>query len=238
MPKTLASRLSLGTAIGALFIAAVTALVLWGPVRSAGDPPAQIPPKVVVIGDSYTGGSGQGGVGPSGWPEVSWSELRNEGLALTPDVSGSGGSGYVTRGIDGTTLPDAAARLVSPDDSVVVYFGGLNDNGVDPVLVRDAARQTFAATRATAPCARLVVIGPAWPNAAPAPTILGVNDVLRDEAIQAGAVFVNPLAERWFGDDPSLIGADSVHPNDAGHQYIAQRVEPVLRDVLRSGPAC
>ena len=43
-----------------------------------------------------------------------------------------------------------------------------------------------------------------------------MRDILRAEAAVIGAKFVDPLAERWLWDDPSLIGADWIHPNRAG----------------------
>ena len=42
----------------------------------------------------------------------------------------------------------------------------------------------------------------------------------------AGAAFVDPIAERWFVGQPGLIGADGVHPTDAGHEYMADKIAP------------
>jgi lysophospholipase L1-like esterase len=47
-----------------------------------------------------------------------------------------------------------------------------------------------------------------------------------------GATFVDPIAEHWFVGRPDLIGADGVHPNDAGHQYMADRIAPLIRTQL------
>jgi lysophospholipase L1-like esterase len=45
--------------------------------------------------------------------------------------------------------------------------------------------------------------------------------------------FVDPLADGWMVDDPSkTIGADGLHPTDAGQRELAQRIEPVLAALL------
>jgi len=43
-----------------------------------------------------------------------------------------------------------------------------------------------------------------------------------------GAAFVDPIAEGWFVGRPDLIGADGVHPTDAGHLYMAERIAPQI----------
>ena len=45
-------------------------------------------------------------------------------------------------------------------------------------------------------------------------------------------MFVDPLAEGWFVGRPDLIGADGVHPNDAGHAYLAEKIAPLIRSQL------
>ena len=54
------------------------------------------------------------------------------------------------------------------------------------------------------------------------------RDILRDQARQVGATFVDPIAERWFFDNPELIGADGIHPTDAGHAYMADKIAPLI----------
>ncbi|CFS38985.1 Conserved protein of uncharacterised function%2C possibly exported [Mycobacterium tuberculosis] len=41
-------------------------------------------------------------------------------------------------------------------------------------------------------------------------------------------MFVDPIADHWFVDRPELIGADGVHPNDAGHEYLADKIAPLI----------
>ncbi len=62
--------------------------------------------------------------------------------------------------------------------------------------------------------------------------ILQIRDALATVARASGATFVDPLAERWFVDRPDLIAVDGVHPNDAGHAYLAQRIAPLIAAAL------
>ncbi len=99
------------------------------------------------------------------------------------------------------------------------FFGGGNDWAVPAKKLAAAVRATFAATRATAPKAKLLVIGPpwqCWSGQTPPLERLAVRDVLRDQAMAVGAVWVDPITEGWLADTPELIGSDGVHPTDAG----------------------
>ena len=48
--------------------------------------------------------------------------------------------------------------------------------------------------------------------------MLQVCDILRDQALGAGAPFVDPLAEHRIADAPQFIGADRVHLTDCPPQ--------------------
>ena len=204
--------------------------------------PAPVPPaaarvsvvrNVVVIGDSYTGGSREGGIGPSNWTMLVWNSLEANGIDVNAEVSGRGGSGYVQRGIDGTVFGEEASRLVRPDDDLIVFFGSINDIEQSIESVSGAASAAFGQAHATAPKARIVVIAPVWPHPGGAPAeILRIRDVLADGAKQVGAAFVDPIAQGWLTNTPDLIGADNVHPNDAGHAFLAQQIGPHLRAAL------
>lgn len=193
---------------------------------------APAPAKVVVIGDSYTQGTPQGGNGDASWASLSWRQLRNEGAQIAPTVEASGGSGYVTAGTADTNFADNVNSAVSADDDVVIVFGGSNDVTVPSDVEARAIRGTLAMIRKKAPRARLIVVGPVQPGAEDDPDLIAVSQAIRREADVAGATFVDPIAERWFVDDPELIGEDGVHPTDAGHRAMADHLLPVLRAVL------
>ena len=183
---------------------------------------------VAVIGDSYTTGSDQGGNGPKGWTSRVWQTLSREGYQIAPDVAAEGGAGYGVRGNHGSIFEDLTPRAVRPDDSLVVFFGSRNDQGVDPVALAQVVHDTLDLAQRTAPSARLLVIGPPWPTADVPDSVLQIRDVLYAAARADGATWIDPIAERWFLDKPELIGKDGVHPTDAGHVYMSQKIAPLI----------
>ena len=184
---------------------------------------------VAVIGDSYTTGIDEGGLGPNSWTTHAWQTLGARGLRIAADVSAEGKAGYAVPGDHGSVFEDLTARAVKPDDVLVVFFGSRNDQDVDPGLLTERARNAFVLARRFAPSARLLVIGPPWPTADVPGSMLMIRDVLNATARAAGAAFVDPIGDRWFVDRPDLIGPDGVHPNDAGHEYLAGKIAPLIR---------
>jgi lysophospholipase L1-like esterase len=191
---------------------------------------------VAVIGDSYTNGTDEGGLGSKAWTAQAWQTLAHQGVQVAADVASEGRAGYGVRGDHGNLFEDLAARAVKPDDVLVVFFGSRNDQGIDLALLAQMASDTLELARRTAPSARLMVIGPPWPTADVPFSVLQIRDILNIKARGAGAAFVDPLAERWFVGKPDLIGADGVHPNDAGHTYLADKIAPLIRAQLSRRP--
>jgi hypothetical protein len=153
-------------------------------------------------------------------------------VPIAADVAAEGGAGYGVPGDHGSVFGDLTARAVKPDDALVVFFGSRNDQGVDLGLLADRAFADFDVARHIAPSARLLVIGPPWPTADVPDSVLQIRDVLNAAARGVGAAFVDPIGDRWFVDRPDLIGPDGVHPNDAGHAYLADKIVPLIRTQL------
>ena len=188
--------------------------------------------RIAVIGDSYTTGTDEGGLGPKAWTARAWRTLAHQGVQVAADVASEGRAGYGVRGDRGSLFGDLTARAVKPDDVLVVFFGSRNDQGVDPGLLAEMVHDSFDLARRTAPSARLLVIGPPWPTADVPNAVLLIRDILNAAARAAGATFVDPLTDRWFVGRPELIGADGVHPTDAGHAYMADKIAPLIRAQL------
>ncbi|ULE33629.1 SGNH/GDSL hydrolase family protein [Mycobacterium sp. IDR2000157661] len=182
--------------------------------------PVPVPKKVVLIGD-YTAETNAGGSGPRNWTALVGLALQtNQPTQVVRD--NAEGSGYVAAGAYNQTYLDAAKVLVKPDVSVVVIFGSRFDMYAAPDAVKNAALATYAAVREEAPDAVLLVVGPTWPGDQPPPALLNTRDMVRDAANEAGAVFVDPIEQGWFADDPGkLMAPDNIHPTDAGHERIA-----------------
>lgn len=191
-------------------------------------PLSSSPIHIAVIGDSYTTGSDEGGRGAAGWTERAWQILAGRGAHLRADVAAEGGAGYGVRGNRGGLFRDLTQRAVQPDDALVVFFGSRNDQDVDPGELTGMITDTLGLARRVTPSARLLVIGPPWPTADVPDNVLRIRDILNGQARAAGAEFVDPLAEGWFVGRPDLIGADGVHPTDAGHAYMADKITPLI----------
>lgn len=188
---------------------------------------------VAVVGDSYTTGTDLGGEGRSSWTARAWEMLARHGVRIAADVAAEGKAGYGAPGDHGSVFEDLTARAAKPGDVLVVFFGSRNDQGVEPTVLAQKARDTFDLARRFAPSARFLVIGPPWPTPdVPAP-VLQIRDVLFGAARDVGAVWVDPIFEHWFLDKPGLIGPDGVHPNDAGHAYLAEKIAPLIDAQLR-----
>jgi hypothetical protein len=188
--------------------------------------------RIAVVGDSYTNGTAIGGQGVHAWPTLAWKTLARRGVQVSADVAAEGRAGYGVRGDQGNLFGDLTPRAVKPDDALVVFYGSRNDQGVDPNALGGEMFNAFSLAHDIAPNARLLVIGPPWPTADPPQAVLQVRDVLGFQAMLAGATFIDPIAAGWFVDRPDLIGKDGVHPTDAGHAYMADKIAPLIGDQL------
>lgn len=190
--------------------------------------------RITVIGDSYTQGSSQGGTGSARWPVVADLLLRDAGWSTQLTVAAEGGAGYVQGGaVSELDFAGLAAGAVTADDDLVVVMGSRNDLAYSADDVRSAADAVLASIRATAPTARLVVVGPPWVDDAPPQELLDIRDTLSEAAGLVGARFVDPLTDAWFaGESAGLIGADGVHPTTVGHRHMADLMLPVLTEEL------
>ena len=183
---------------------------------------------VDIVGDSYTSGTSAGGEGASNWVRRANAEL---GDTVNLIARASEGAGYVTAGRQGQTFADLSNGLVDDDPSVILVFGSRYDLP-SWNKVGDAAQSTLASIRKQVPSARIVVVSPPWVNAAPPPELVAIKNELRQQATSLGADFVDTLAEGWFFKRTQLIGGDGVSPTDAGHQYLADKMIPIIKAAL------
>jgi hypothetical protein len=184
--------------------------------------------RIAIVGDSYTNGTAIGGLGLNAWPTRAWKTLAQQGQPVVADVAAEGRAGYGVHGDQGNEFGDLTPRAVKPDDALVVFYGSRNDQVVDPNVLGGLVFDAFSMAHRIAPGARLLVIGPPWPTADVPPAVLRIRDVLAFQSLLAGATFVDPIAQRWFVDRPDLIGRDGVHPTDAGHVYMADKIAPLI----------
>lgn len=199
------------------------------PAEAAATTTAPEPARVLVVGDSYTGGSAEGGTGARGWPALVDGQLDEVAITTTA----AGGSGYVNLGPGGTTFADLTEAAPDGEYELVVFFGSRND---DPASgdITAAVGDALGIAAQRWPEARLLVIGPPWVDGEPPTSILENRDEVQAAAQERGARFVDPLSgDGWFGGTFSqLIGEDGVHPTDEGHARMAALIAPVVAEAL------
>lgn len=200
------------------------------PVSVAASPsvaPEAATPTLVFLGD-FTDGSNEGGEGDRNWTSLIGQQINaSTPVRVVADSSG-GGAGYVVRG-SSPTFADQVRRLVTADARVVVVSGSRSDVVASPVDVTAEALKTFALVHELAPRANLIVVGPTWGANEPSEQVLRIRDAVRDAAAVSLGFFVDPIQDGWFTSGlPGLIGADSVHPTDAGNAHIAELMEPIV----------
>jgi lysophospholipase L1-like esterase len=178
----------------------------------------------VYLGDSFTSGWNGAGLGARGWPRLvgmaqDWQTVN---LAVA-------GTGFINPGWTGQPIGSRVAEAIRHHPDVIVLAGGHNDSRWPASATADAADAAIDRLRAGAPDALLVIVAPIWQNGSPPRRCLDLRDRLRRKAASVGAVFIDPLAGGWFsGPSHRLIGPDGLHPTDAGHRYIADRVQAAL----------
>lgn len=210
-----------------IVIAALAAT--WGLIQpdiEHTEPPGNT--VVTYLGNSFTGGSLMDSGPNSRWPAIVSKQLDLSDVVITSD-----GSGYVTRGVGFATYGDLADDV--PEDSAAVVVLGSDDDANKPYAkIKAAVLATFGVIRARAPHARILAIATFWISKHPPQGIITSRDAVRDAAEQAGVTFADPIAGRWMVDDPSkTIGADGLHPTDAGQKELAEHIEPLLAELLK-----
>lgn len=200
---------------------------------SIAPPRLSEPVSVVFVGDSYVEGAKAGGNGSANWTRVLANRYYKKHTPLEITNSGRGSSGYVKLGIAGTNFQSEAERVVTSSAQVVVFFGSRNDAGLD---VYPAATETYAMVRRAAPNAKLLVVGPQWVGTDVPPAVRSVSDRVRQAANEAGAIYVDPIAEGWFTGESEAFITDGIHPNDEGHRWIADQIEPQFEVTYKAVP--
>lgn len=167
------------------------------------------------LGDSYTTGVG------ASTPALRWTTLVAQKEGWGEANFGEAGSGYITKGFDGTSYLRRVQEVIDVRPDIVVVAGGQNDLASNGDV--DAAVQaTLELLREGLPVAKMYVVGPTWAQRQPPPKLVEIETAVRKAAAEVDAQFIPALD--WIADRPDLMAPDNIHPNDAGHTLIADRV--------------
>jgi lysophospholipase L1-like esterase len=182
-----------------------------------------VPPVVVVIGDSFTGGSDMGGN-----QEANWSALLGKDLGWIDCANALGGSGWSV-GAEGNTFGSRVDWAVQQDPSLIIFFNGINDLRLGPDAVYPSANSALADLKVKAPDIPVVVVGPILMRDDQKTAVLQMRDEVKAATEDNGDTFIDPVERGWFdGDKRALIGGDRFHPTDEGHVYLAEMVKDSL----------
>ncbi|MBO3747293.1 SGNH/GDSL hydrolase family protein [Streptosporangiaceae bacterium NEAU-GS5] len=232
-----------------LLVPALVAGLVSGCVSAAGEAappagPAARPPVVMVVGDSFTVGSG---------PVPEWESYAAE-AARTLDwqviMAGGRGSGFTAPGRIGRTFAQSFTRELSwrPAPDMVLLSGGHNDREATKAEVRAAALALVEKVRKLWPSVKVVIVGPIWMTRPPK-SAYRVRDALARAAWLAGAPFIDPLSQQWTpagagparaslggstsrgsaNGGPKLLLPDGTHPTAFGHLQLARWLVGALR---------
>lgn len=216
---------------GLAAIAAMLPLALDGREPPRYTPPAGATeaaeveqPTVAFLGDSYMAGSGEDSGEAARWPAI-----VSEERGWQPLMFATGGTGFTTAGSQkgADRFADRVPRIVAAAPDTVIVGGGANDAQADPAAFEAAVSEVLSGLRAGLPDARLIVLSPFW-RAEPPESVLRMRDVLAEQAAVVDGTLVDVSGLFADGDG---IGADGVHPTDAGHARIAEILTPQLSQV-------
>jgi lysophospholipase L1-like esterase len=155
----------------------------------------QTGPRCIVLGDSFTDGTGAAGGASTNWVRrfasmMGWGDTWARGL---------GGTGYLNPGTGGRVKfrDRVQADVIAYNPDVVVVEGGINDAGTYTAAAIGAeALALFQQIRSGLPNALLVVLSPMWRNGVETfPSyLLPVRDAIKAAAVQvSGSVFLDVL---------------------------------------------
>lgn len=210
---------------------------LWGVALDGG--------RFMALTDSIGDGSAQNTGGGCG----TWVDRVGRTMGST-DVwrQGRGGTGYITAGSYATFGVRSPADVVAWNPNRLVIWGGYNDSSGLQSDIQTAANSLFSAIKAGLPFCEVLVLGCWSPSGSPGSTLTNTDATLRTAAATAGYPFVSPITGSIYNSAGSLvnthgafitaanaatyIGADAVHPNDAGHIYLARRIGTAWRELM------
>jgi len=170
------------------------------------------PNQTVAFGDSLVVGIGT----TSGNNFVS---LLSQRLGIS--IINAGRAGDTT----GTALSRLKDAVLDRNPVVVIVLVGGNDLLQNVPLQQRISNITSIATQIRAEGAAVILVGLSTGN-----VIDPYEGALPGIASQTSSTLVPGILDGIFGD-PNLM-ADAIHPNNAGHKIMADRIEPALRAVL------
>jgi len=214
-----------------------TIAVLLSGCRPVEKPSAN---RFLALGDSYT--IGESVESNQRWPVQLAGQLRDKGVDVgAPEIIATTGwtTDELSAGMD-ATKPAGPYRLVTLLIGVNNQFRG---RGIDEFRTQFRALLARAIVLAEGKPWRVIVVS--IPNYGVTPfaassdrpkiarEIDTFNAVCREEAVRAGAAFVDITpGSRKAADDPSLVADDGLHPSGKMYRQWAEQILPVAQKAV------
>lgn len=191
---------------------------------SAGPALAEAP-RVLVLGDSLSAAYNM--ATEDGWVALLESRLGPQATVINAAIGGDTTAGALAR------LPDA---LATHDPDIVIIALGGNDGlrGVALSAFRQNLLDMIAAARAAD--AKVVLAGVRLPSNYGSAFINRFLGVYEDVANETGVALV-PKILAGVAEDPTLMQADGIHPNEAAQPVILNNIWPALAPLLQAPAA-
>lgn len=190
-------------------------------------------PRVAVIGDSITAGTGSNG--------LPWGKTLGMFLNL-PDVHlfGIGGSGYINNGQAAVGVGEFVnrfANVVNQSPDLVFVAGGINDQSASDQDFSDAVNVFYDQALQSFDKSQIVICSPFNPGNSSG-KILSFRSILKAKSDEVGCYFIdfispdgtngiytgtgNSGAPAGDGNADIYISSDGTHPNQSGHNVAAR----------------
>ena len=201
----------------------------------AAPPPASAPagehagaaPKVAFLGDSISAGLHL--AADEAFPAVLAERMRARGVAFTP----------INAGVSGDTTAGGLRRvdwILGQHPDVVVIELGANDGlrGIPIPTIERNLRSLIEKVRAAG--ATPLLLGVRLPPSYGAEYVAGFEAIYPRLAAELKVRLV-PFFMQGVAGVPELNLEDGLHPTRAGHERLADNVEPALRETLAGLPS-
>lgn len=191
--------------------------------------------NILFLGDSLTAGYGLPDPATQAYPAIIQQKL--DALAT---ASGAPRWRAINAGVSGDTTSGGLRRVdwvLRQPVSILVLALGSNDGlrGLDPALVERNLEAIVARVRAKQPEARVLLVGQRMPPNL-GPYAVRFDAVFPSLAKKHGWPFA-PFLLDGVGGRRELNQADAIHPNEEGHQRMAETVWTALAPLLAEPPA-
>ena len=189
---------------------------------------------MLFAGDSFTAGA----------MLRSFAESYAQLVALQADwdlhLDAQGGTGFIADGHgtgngDTSRMADRLAgdKQAHPHVDLLIVDAGRNDLGLPLKQVGDAINEYLIRARDSWRDATIVEILPTPISPTPYGDYTALRDMAAADVHAVGGTLIDPYADGWYNDidKQSLLQDDLVHPNVAGHAYLAEHLLASLQRI-------